>query len=77
MWLKHFTFAAAEWREHPFWRLKQCPAHYRDSTVSCCSCGRLQPQADEWASLQVAGSSQALATDDMNSWLVYLYIVSW
>eukprot|EP00882_Tetradesmus_deserticola_P008575 GHRQ01009043.1.p1 GENE.GHRQ01009043.1~~GHRQ01009043.1.p1 ORF type:complete len:380 (+),score=110.79 GHRQ01009043.1:620-1759(+) len=41
-----------EWREHPFWRLKQCPSHYADSTVSCCSCGRLQPQADEWASLQ-------------------------
>jgi hypothetical protein len=46
-------FTAAEWREHPFWRLKQCPSHYADGTVSCCSCGRLQPLADEWASLQV------------------------
>ncbi|WIA18924.1 hypothetical protein OEZ85_003595 [Tetradesmus obliquus] len=41
-----------EWREHPFWRLKQCPSHYADGSVSCCSCGRLQPLADEWASLQ-------------------------
>lgn len=42
----------AEWREHPFWRLRQCPSHYADGTVSCCSCGRLQPQSEEWVGLQ-------------------------
>lgn len=41
-----------EWREHPFWRIKQCPRHYSDGTTQCCSCSRLQPQLEEWVSLQ-------------------------
>eukprot|EP00878_Enallax_costatus_P028415 GHUV01030692.1.p1 GENE.GHUV01030692.1~~GHUV01030692.1.p1 ORF type:complete len:380 (+),score=79.94 GHUV01030692.1:399-1538(+) len=41
-----------EWREHPFWKVKHCPRHYSDGTLQCCSCGRLQPQQEEWVGLQ-------------------------
>ncbi|XP_062102315.1 protein DA1-related 1-like [Humulus lupulus] len=33
-----------EYRAHPFWRQKYCPAHERDGTPRCCSCERMEPR---------------------------------
>ncbi|KAH6791307.1 LIM domain-containing protein [Perilla frutescens var. frutescens] len=44
---KHFipTNAAGliEYRAHPFWQQKYCPAHEHDGTPRCCSCERMEP----------------------------------
>ncbi|XP_048445651.1 LOW QUALITY PROTEIN: protein DA1-related 1-like [Pyrus x bretschneideri] len=33
-----------EYRAHPFWLQKYCPAHERDRTPRCCSCERMEPR---------------------------------
>lgn len=33
-----------EYRAHPFWLQKYCPAHERDGTPRCCSCERMEPR---------------------------------
>ncbi|XP_050215833.1 protein DA1 [Mercurialis annua] len=33
-----------EYRAHPFWVQKYCPAHEHDSTPRCCSCERMEPR---------------------------------
>ncbi|KAL0377812.1 UNVERIFIED_CONTAM: protein DA1-related 1 [Sesamum radiatum] len=32
-----------EYRAHPFWHQKYCPAHEHDGTPRCCSCERMEP----------------------------------
>ncbi|KAK6128892.1 hypothetical protein DH2020_037372 [Rehmannia glutinosa] len=32
-----------EYRAHPFWHQKYCPAHENDGTPRCCSCERMEP----------------------------------
>jgi hypothetical protein len=31
-----------EYRAHPFWMQKYCPAHETDRTPRCCSCERME-----------------------------------
>ncbi|XP_076936200.1 protein DA1-related 1-like [Bidens hawaiensis] len=33
-----------EYRAHPFWLQKYCPAHEHDGTPRCCSCERMEPR---------------------------------
>ncbi|XP_019105777.1 protein DA1-related 1 isoform X2 [Beta vulgaris subsp. vulgaris] len=33
-----------EYRAHPFWMQKYCPAHEYDRTPRCCSCERMEPR---------------------------------
>ncbi|KAJ7538410.1 hypothetical protein O6H91_11G046600 [Diphasiastrum complanatum] len=33
-----------EYRAHPFWGQKYCPAHEEDGTPRCCSCERMEPR---------------------------------
>nr|XP_043631152.1 protein DA1-related 1-like [Erigeron canadensis] len=33
-----------EYRAHPFWLQKYCPAHEHDRTPRCCSCERMEPR---------------------------------
>lgn len=40
-----------EYRCHPFWSQKYCPAHESDNTTRCCSCERLKPRSAEYVAL--------------------------
>ncbi|KAL8166051.1 hypothetical protein V2J09_007550 [Rumex salicifolius] len=40
-----------EYRAHPFWDQKYCPAHEVDGTPRCCSCERMEPQGTGYVSL--------------------------
>ncbi|XP_071739420.1 protein DA1-related 1-like [Rutidosis leptorrhynchoides] len=40
-----------EYRAHPFWQQKYCPAHERDRTPRCCSCERMEPRDTKYLSL--------------------------
>ncbi|KAL2607604.1 hypothetical protein R1flu_026177 [Riccia fluitans] len=40
-----------EYRSHPFWQLKYCPAHEYDRTPRCGSCDRIQPRDQTYVDL--------------------------
>ncbi|RZC67065.1 hypothetical protein C5167_010753 [Papaver somniferum] len=40
-----------EYRAHPFWIQKYCPAHEHDGTPRCCSCERMEPRDIKYISL--------------------------
>ncbi|KAJ7520045.1 hypothetical protein O6H91_20G064900 [Diphasiastrum complanatum] len=40
-----------EYRAHPFWGQKYCPAHEEDGTPRCCSCERMEPRDARYISL--------------------------
>ncbi|GAV71599.1 LIM domain-containing protein/DUF3633 domain-containing protein [Cephalotus follicularis] len=40
-----------EYRAHPFWIQKYCPAHEIDGTPRCCSCERMEPQDTSYVAL--------------------------
>eukprot|EP00246_Nothoceros_aenigmaticus_P004775 TRINITY_DN1646_c0_g1_i1.p1 TRINITY_DN1646_c0_g1~~TRINITY_DN1646_c0_g1_i1.p1 ORF type:complete len:363 (+),score=16.73 TRINITY_DN1646_c0_g1_i1:392-1480(+) len=40
-----------EFRSHPFWGQRYCPAHEHDSTARCCSCERLESRDVEYIAL--------------------------
>ncbi|KAK8995642.1 hypothetical protein V6N11_075907 [Hibiscus sabdariffa] len=40
-----------EYRAHPYWMQKYCPAHERDGTPRCCSCERMEPVDTKYISL--------------------------
>lgn len=46
------TVGLIEYREHPFWRQKYCPAHELDGTPRCCSCERMEPRDTRYLSLE-------------------------
>lgn len=41
-----------EYRAHPFWDQKYCPAHEHDGTPRCCSCERMEPQDTGYVALE-------------------------
>ncbi|XP_061341405.1 protein DA1 [Gastrolobium bilobum] len=41
-----------EYRAHPFWIQKYCPAHEHDSTPRCCSCERMEPRESGYIALK-------------------------
>uniref|UniRef100_A0A0D9VWI8 LIM zinc-binding domain-containing protein n=1 Tax=Leersia perrieri TaxID=77586 RepID=A0A0D9VWI8_9ORYZ len=40
-----------EYRAHPFWMQKYCPAHENDGTPRCCSCERMEPKDSRYITL--------------------------
>uniref|UniRef100_A0A1J3DV05 Protein DA1 n=1 Tax=Noccaea caerulescens TaxID=107243 RepID=A0A1J3DV05_NOCCA len=40
-----------EYRAHPFWVQKYCPAHEHDATPRCCSCERMEPRSTTYVAL--------------------------
>ncbi|EEE59534.1 hypothetical protein OsJ_11799 [Oryza sativa Japonica Group] len=40
-----------EYRAHPFWMQKYCPAHETDRTPRCCSCERMEPKDSKYITL--------------------------
>ncbi|KAL5224638.1 hypothetical protein ABZP36_011277 [Zizania latifolia] len=40
-----------EYRAHPFWMQKYCPAHEDDGTPRCCSCERMEPMDIKYITL--------------------------
>lgn len=40
-----------EYRAHPFWQQKYCPAHELDRTPRCCSCERMEPRDAQYITL--------------------------
>eukprot|EP00252_Welwitschia_mirabilis_P016021 TRINITY_DN35487_c0_g1_i1.p1 TRINITY_DN35487_c0_g1~~TRINITY_DN35487_c0_g1_i1.p1 ORF type:complete len:478 (-),score=93.98 TRINITY_DN35487_c0_g1_i1:179-1612(-) len=40
-----------EYRAHPFWGQRYCPAHEHDGTPRCCSCERMEPRTEQYISL--------------------------
>ncbi|XP_057979092.1 protein DA1-related 2 isoform X2 [Malania oleifera] len=53
-----------EYRCHPFWSQKYCPAHEHDNTARCCSCERLEPRNEIYISL---GDGRSLCFECMES----------
>ncbi|XP_052622924.1 protein DA1-related 2 isoform X2 [Lactuca sativa] len=53
-----------EYRLHPFWSQKYCPAHELDNTARCCSCERLEPVNVRYISL---GDGRSLCLECMES----------
>ncbi|KAL0401289.1 UNVERIFIED_CONTAM: protein DA1-related 2 [Sesamum latifolium] len=53
-----------EYRCHPFWSQKYCPAHEHDNTARCCSCERLESRNTTYISL---GDGRSLCLECMES----------
>ncbi|KAL7587299.1 hypothetical protein Lser_V15G36183 [Lactuca serriola] len=53
-----------DYRRHPFWSQKYCPAHDYDNTARCCSCERLEPVNVRYISL---GDGRSLCLECMES----------
>ncbi|KAM1406678.1 hypothetical protein ACFXTH_001326 [Malus domestica] len=53
-----------EYRCHPFWSQKYCPAHEHDNTARCCSCERLESWDARYVSL---GDGRSLCYECMES----------
>ncbi|GAA0178601.1 actin or actin-binding cytoskeletal protein [Lithospermum erythrorhizon] len=53
-----------EYRCHPFWSQKYCPAHEHDNTARCCSCERLESWNARYVSL---GDGRSLCLECMES----------
>ncbi|KAM1579558.1 hypothetical protein ACFXTI_041484 [Malus domestica] len=53
-----------EYRCHPFWSQKYCPAHEHDNTSRCCSCERLETWDTRYVSL---GDGRSLCLECMES----------
>ncbi|KAI3734909.1 hypothetical protein L6452_14390 [Arctium lappa] len=53
-----------EYRCHPFWSQKYCPAHENDNTARCCSCERLESVNVRYISL---GDGRSLCLECMES----------
>ncbi|KAL7586533.1 hypothetical protein Lser_V15G36182 [Lactuca serriola] len=53
-----------EYRCHPFWSQKYCPAHEHDNTARCCSCERLECVNVRYISL---GDGRSLCLECMES----------
>ncbi|KAD2805146.1 hypothetical protein E3N88_38523 [Mikania micrantha] len=53
-----------EYRCHPFWSQKYCPAHEHDNTARCCSCERLESVNVRYISL---GDGRSLCLECMES----------
>ncbi|KVI09888.1 Protein of unknown function DUF3633 [Cynara cardunculus var. scolymus] len=53
-----------EYRCHPFWSQKYCPAHEHDNTARCCSCERLESVNARYVSL---GDGRSLCLECMES----------
>uniref|UniRef100_A0A0V0GW15 Putative ovule protein n=1 Tax=Solanum chacoense TaxID=4108 RepID=A0A0V0GW15_SOLCH len=53
-----------EYRCHPFWSQKYCPAHENDNTKRCCSCERLESRNARYMSL---GDGRSLCLECMES----------
>ncbi|KAK1415534.1 hypothetical protein QVD17_31317 [Tagetes erecta] len=53
-----------EYRCHPFWSQKYCPAHEHDNTARCCSCERLESVNTRYISL---GDGRSLCLECMES----------
>ncbi|KAG9160790.1 hypothetical protein Leryth_008615 [Lithospermum erythrorhizon] len=51
-----------EYRCHPFWSQKYCPAHEHDNTARCCSCERLESRNARYVSL---GDGRSLCLECM------------
>ncbi|GJR56862.1 protein DA1-related 2 isoform X1 [Tanacetum coccineum] len=51
-----------EYRCHPFWSQKYCPAHEHDNTARCCSCERLESVNTRYISL---GDGRSLCLECM------------
>ncbi|XP_024029238.1 protein DA1-related 2 isoform X2 [Morus notabilis] len=53
-----------EYRCHPFWSQKYCPAHEHDNTARCCSCERLESWDTGYVSL---GDGRSICFECMES----------
>lgn len=71
---KHFiptNFAGLiEYRAHPFWVQKYCPAHEHDGTPRCCSCERMEPRDTRYVTLN---DGRRLCLECLNSAIMDTY----